>query len=235
VRQADGCDAPRFEALMILYSREASPFAARVRFSILAKQSPVEIVDALDLQNNEFGRLNPMRKVPVLRLPDGDSIPESEIIVQYLEEVFPEPALLPGDARERSRVRLIARVAETYLIPAALQLLQLRYMPAAPEEQRSAAEICLEEALSNLEALVDADAEAGYAWGRRPSLADGALAPFLFYAFKAAGPRSDSLLSDRPQLARFWSALHNNPPAQTVVDQMSAALVRLTQAARRAS
>jgi len=58
---------------MELYSREISPFAARVRASILAKELPVHIIDNPDVASDAFGKLNPMRRVPVLVLDDGRS------------------------------------------------------------------------------------------------------------------------------------------------------------------
>src|SRR5262245_66030756 len=97
---------------MELHSREISPFAARVRVSILAKELPVLIVDNPDVASDAFGKLNPLRRVPVLVLDDGKAIPESETIVEYLEDAYPGRPLRPTDSGDRARVRLIARVAE---------------------------------------------------------------------------------------------------------------------------
>ena len=54
-------------------------------------------------------------RLPVLVLDDGVSIPESETIVEYLEDAFPDPALRPHGAEAAARVRLIARVSELYV------------------------------------------------------------------------------------------------------------------------
>ena len=66
---------------MDLYSRAVSPYAARVRVSIAAKGLNVRIIDRPDVGSAEFGALNPMRRVPVLVLDNGRSLPESEAIV----------------------------------------------------------------------------------------------------------------------------------------------------------
>ncbi len=50
--------------------------------------------------------LNPIGKVPVLER-DGWVLPESAVINEYLEEVFPEPALLPADPTQRANARLL--------------------------------------------------------------------------------------------------------------------------------
>ena len=60
---------------MDLYSRDRSPFAARVRVSILAKGLPVRIITDPDVGTPEFGQHNPLRRVPVLVLDDGAALP----------------------------------------------------------------------------------------------------------------------------------------------------------------
>ena len=57
--------------------------------------------------------LNPMGKIPVLL--DGDLVlPESQVILEYLEDILPTPSLYPGDASQRARIRLVTRLLDTY-------------------------------------------------------------------------------------------------------------------------
>ena len=107
---------------MELHSREISPFSARVRALILAKELPVRIIDNPDVASDDFGKLNPLRRVPVLILDDGRAIPESDTIVEYLEDAYPSRPLRPADPGDRAQVRLIARVAELYVFPAAVPI-----------------------------------------------------------------------------------------------------------------
>jgi glutathione S-transferase len=88
-----------------LYDAARCPFCARVRLVLDEKAQPYETVE-IDLDNRPewlYG-LNPSGKVPVL--DDGFVLPESAVIMEYLEERFPEPALLPADAAARARSRV---------------------------------------------------------------------------------------------------------------------------------
>jgi glutathione S-transferase len=90
-----------------LYTADRCPFAARVRITLVEKGLSYESVE-IDLQNRPafmFDK-NPTGTVPVLEQDDGFILPESRAILEYLEECFPEPALLPAHVRERARVRL---------------------------------------------------------------------------------------------------------------------------------
>ena len=64
--------------------------------------------------NEEFGRLSPLRRIPVM--VDGDLVlTDSTVICEYLDEAHPTPPLLPGDAKERARARWLDEFADTRL------------------------------------------------------------------------------------------------------------------------
>jgi glutathione S-transferase len=64
--------------------------------------------------NDEFERLSPLRRIPVLI--DGDvELCDSSVICAYLEEAYPEPALLPRDPKDRARARWLEEFADTRL------------------------------------------------------------------------------------------------------------------------
>jgi glutathione S-transferase len=78
-----------------------------VRIALAEKGIGYEAV-AVDLRDRPAWllELNPPRgRVPVL--DDGFTLPESEVIIEYLEERYPEPALLPAESAERARARLL--------------------------------------------------------------------------------------------------------------------------------
>jgi glutathione S-transferase len=94
---------------MKLIDAARCPYCARVRIALAEKGLEVESV-AVDLSNRPqwLVDLNPPRgRVPVL--DDGFTLPESEVIMAYLEERYPEPALLPNDLPERARARLLVQ------------------------------------------------------------------------------------------------------------------------------
>jgi Glutathione S-transferase, N-terminal domain len=83
------------------------PYCARVRLVFAEKGLAYEQVE-VDLGDRPgwLLELNPPKgRVPVLE--DGFTLPESEVIMAYLEERYPEPALLPADPATRARARLL--------------------------------------------------------------------------------------------------------------------------------
>lgn len=104
---------------MKLYSYWRSLAAFRVRIALNLKGIPYDI-EAKDLEKGEqfsdaYHKINPQMVVPALA--DGDVVlGQSMAILEYLDELHPEPALLPTDAAARARVRSIAlmSVADTH-------------------------------------------------------------------------------------------------------------------------
>ena len=90
---------------MKLYDAGRCPYCARVRIALAEKGVDHETI-AVDLSNRPawLYQLNPSGKVPII--DDGLVLPESAVIMEYLEERFPSPALLPADAAARARARL---------------------------------------------------------------------------------------------------------------------------------
>ena len=62
--------------------------------------------------NDEFGRLSPLRRIPVL-VDDAVTLCDSTVICEYLEERYPSPALLPRSAALRARARWLEEFADT--------------------------------------------------------------------------------------------------------------------------
>jgi glutathione S-transferase len=88
-----------------LFHVPLSPFCRKVRLSLAEKKIEVEKVEERYWERDpEFLRRNPAGKVPVLVM-DGMSMGESAAICEYLEEVYPEPSLLPADPKARYEVR----------------------------------------------------------------------------------------------------------------------------------
>ena len=91
---------------MKLYDAARCPYCARVRIAFAEKGLDFEHVE-IDLSNRPswLRELNPPSgRVPVLE--NGFVLPESEVIMEYLEELQPAPALLPGDRQQRAEARL---------------------------------------------------------------------------------------------------------------------------------
>jgi glutathione S-transferase len=93
--------------MITLYDAPRCPYCARVRIVLAEKGIEYETVE-IDLSDRPdwLYEKNPLGKVPVLE--EGDFVlPESDVIMEYLEERYPEPALLPPDLADRARIRLL--------------------------------------------------------------------------------------------------------------------------------
>jgi glutathione S-transferase len=92
--------------VITLYDADRCPYCARVRIVLAEKGIEHEVV-AIDLSDRPawLYEKNPLGKVPVIE-EDAFVLPESPVIMEYLEERYPEPALLPRDPAARALARL---------------------------------------------------------------------------------------------------------------------------------
>src|SRR5690349_4141172 len=86
---------------------------------------------------SEFRAINPQRRVPTLELSNGEKLTQSLAIIEYLDEIHPEPPLLPADALARAKVRAIAQMIACDIHPLnnliALQYLKRQLKHEQPE------------------------------------------------------------------------------------------------------
>ena len=88
-----------------LYHYPLSPFCRKVRLCLAEKKIEVGLVEERYWeQDAEFLRRNPAGKVPVLKM-GGRLLADSTAICEYLDEVHPNPPLLPGSAEQRCEAR----------------------------------------------------------------------------------------------------------------------------------
>jgi maleylacetoacetate isomerase len=106
-----------------LYSYFRSSAAYRVRIALNFKEVAYEVVPIHLLKDGgrhkaaEYRAVNPQMRVPSLALPGGEVLVQSLAIIDYLEETFPEPPLLPPDARSRAHVRAVADIVACDIHP----------------------------------------------------------------------------------------------------------------------
>jgi maleylpyruvate isomerase len=99
-----------------LYSYFRSSAAYRVRIAFNLKGLSYETVP-IHLQKEggqnlkpEYRAINPLMRVPTLKLDSGELLTQSLAIVEYLDEVHPQPPLLPRDPADRAKVRALAQL-----------------------------------------------------------------------------------------------------------------------------
>jgi stringent starvation protein A len=153
--------------VITLYDAPRCPYCARVRIVLAEKNVPHETV-TIDLTDRPawlVERNPPQGRVPVLE-EDGWVLPESVAIDEYLEERYPDPALLPADPGERAAVRVLVERFDDLGKP--------YYALRRGEE---GAEARVSDALAGLDAFL---ATMPFLSGRAYGLADVAYLPWLF-------------------------------------------------------
>ncbi len=109
---------------LTFYYHPISINARRVWIALLEKQLPFEpkLMDLAGEQfTDEFTRINPLQRLPVL-IDDGVRIVESLAILDYLEAKYPEPRLMPVTPEAIALVRMVEMAALTELQPATFTL-----------------------------------------------------------------------------------------------------------------
>lgn len=190
---------------MKLYGYWRSSASWRVRIALNLKglgyeYVPVHLVrDGGEQHGAAHQARNPMRQVPVLEVPGGRMISQSLAILEYLEEVHPEPALLPADPLLRAKVRQIAETMNSGIQPLH-NLAVLQHVQSLGADSMAWGAHWVNRGLQALEAAVSEHA-GRFCVGDQPTFADACLVPQLY-----AARRFDADLSLAPTLLRVEEA-----------------------------
>lgn len=186
---------------MKLYGGLLSPFVMRALLAARAKGADLRVeMPEGGIKSEAFLKLNPMGKMPCL--VDGDFVlPESAVIVDYIEETAGGPSLYPADPRERARVRLIARMADLYIVPDLVVLFRARENPDAVPAALERIGV----ALGNIDRFRRDDDR--FAVGDRFTVADATLIPLFFFFDAFDGQMGTGrLVAAHPRLQAWWDA-----------------------------
>ena len=196
---------------MILYEYLMSSASYRVRIALSLKGVEVTSVTKQlrrgEQRLKDFLQLNPQGLVPALQLDDGRVLTQSLAIIEYLDEVYPQPPLLPASPVERAHVRSMAQLIICDIHPLNnLRVLQYLEGPLAqaPSTREAWYRHWIEAGFAALEELLGRDPSRGrFCHGESPSIADVCLVPQVFNA-----RRFSVDLNPYPQIVAIDAACH---------------------------
>jgi maleylacetoacetate isomerase len=177
-----------------LYTYFRSSAAYRVRIALNVKGLSAEMVP-IHLQKEgglnkkpEYRAVNPQMRVPTLRLDSGELLTQSLAIIEYLDEVYRDPPLLPRDPVERAKVRALAQLIACDIHPLN-NVSPLRYLKNELGQDQAKIDRWYHhwvlEGFDAMEAMVR---PAPYAFGSAVTLADICLVPQVYNARRLKVP-----------------------------------------------
>lgn len=217
---------------MLLYEHPLSSYAQKVKIALREKGLAFDVETPERLGTGDaggpFAQASPRNEVPALI--DGDvRVFDSTVILEYLEDAYPVPALRPAGAAARARARMIEDVCDTLYEAINWGISEVRWfgraqgaladtLMASAERQTRTLQAWLAERLGD-DAWFGGDA---FGW------ADVAVAPYANRSFhNGLGPPADSTL------ARWRDRLIARPAVAQTFAEFEAAAARMGDAARR--
>jgi len=177
--------------MMKLYNFNASSTSYRTRIVLNLKGLQYEYIPIrLNKQEHlsaSYGEVNPMRGVPTLEV-DGKRLYQSSAIIEYLEDVYPSPPLLPKDPLARAHVRALAAIVGSDMHP--VNNLRIRNFLRDTYKQDADAvaawiELWNKAGFDAIETMLRADKNRrGFCYGSSPTIADAYLVSQVFSAVR---------------------------------------------------
>jgi len=177
-----------------VYTYFRSSAAYRLRIALNLKGLSGDMV-SVHLQKDggqhrkpEYRAINPQMRVPALKLDSGEVLTQSLAIIEYLDEVDPQPPLLPRDPVERAKVRALALAIACDIHPLN-NLAPLRYLKNELGQEQSKIDAWYHHwILEGFEALETMVRPGPYAFGGEVTLADVCLVPQIYNARRLKVP-----------------------------------------------
>ena len=198
-----------------------------VKHALMVKGIEFEEVMTPPNQTPEMLAKSPMGKVPFLETDQG-FLTEASVILEYLEETYPEVPLYPADPFERAKVKQVIKTMELYIESPAHDLIGFLFGREVAEHTKEASETMLNRGIPALNALVKLSP---FMCGDSITAAD----IFAIHAFKLSNNAAKvmlkrELISEVPGLNELIALLEERDDTQKVLNDNRAALKAMQSA-----
>ena len=201
---------------IIIYGSNLSPFVRKVRVALAEKGIAYEL-DQINpfAPPPEFLAISPLKRIPVMRdtdLSGHNTLPDSSIIIDYLEHKFPKPALYPADAFQRGSALWFEEYADSIVaqtVGGGLFFERVVKKLMRRETDEALCQKTLSETLPPLLTYLEREiGDRAFLVGDAFSIADISVAS-MFVNFLHAGETLDA--AAWPQLTRYLRQIHDRP------------------------
>ncbi|MBV1881193.1 MAG: glutathione S-transferase family protein [Pseudomonadales bacterium] len=208
--------------MLKLHGYAVSNYYNMVKHALFVKGIEYEAVTALPDQGPEMLAKSPMGKVPFIETEQG-ILTETNIILEYLDEVYPDTPLYPSDPFEKAKVKEVLKTVELYIeAPAHTLVPELMGREKVAEETKKTADAMLSRGIA---AFQHHASFSPYACGENLTAAD----ILIYYSIKLAKAAGKVVLkrdivTEVEGLAELMSLIDATDVAQQVVAENKAAL-----------
>ncbi len=205
---------------MKLYTGDLSPYSAKVRMQIYAMgvEDDFEFTLPTKFLQGRMNEVSPIGRIPVLETDHG-LIPESEVIAEYIDELYPDKALLGSTPAERAQVRLVTRIADIYLMNNIF--MSLRQIPRETRNE-GIRDLLVGQVVRGMGALEQHIGEGTFAVGDNLTRADCTLVPALWMCeFTVPRLDVDNPILATTKVADYWQRIQQNELAQKIIGEMN--------------
>jgi len=207
---------------MKLHYNPISTYSQKVLIGLYEKgiDFEPEIVNLMDPDARaQYHEVYPLGKIPCLQLDDGHIIPESSIIMEYIDPLA-EPTLIKGDADETRRIRFKDRMFDLYLNDPVVTLLFQGMKPESDQDPER-----IEKARFHIATMYSfMENEFGkqnFANGEEFLMSDCAAAPGMFYAEQVAP------FAEHKNISAYWERLKSRASIQRTHEEAAPILERM--------
>jgi len=192
---------------LFTYFRSTSSYRVRIALALKGldyQALPVNLLEG-EHRADDYRAVNPQGRVPALRTESGEVLVQSPAIIEYLEEVYPQPALLPAAPEARAKVRGVAALIGCDIHPLhnVSVLNQLRQLGHDEGQVNQWIGHWIGQGLAAVEQLIG---DNGFCFGETPGLADLYLIPQLY-----AAARFNVELTAYPRIRRVAALAQQHP------------------------